>query len=74
VANQPEYFSQDYDEDDGGTETAPAPRRAREPDPPLHPAAAAVAGGCLLAGAAMVLGTFAFISWRVFRCLDLFFS
>jgi hypothetical protein len=63
----PDYFSQDCDDD-------PAPRRTRKPDPPLHPAAAAVAGGCLMAMAAALCGVFVFVAWRVFRTLDLFFS
>jgi hypothetical protein len=69
VANQPEYFSHDYDD-----EPDPAPRRTRKPGPPLHPAAAAVAGGCLMAMAAALCGVFVFVAWRVFRTLDLFFS
>jgi hypothetical protein len=67
VANQPEYFSHDYDDE-------PEPRRTRRPDPPLPPAAAAVAGGCLMAMAAALCGVFAFIAAVVYRGLDSFFT
>jgi hypothetical protein len=63
----PDYFSQDCDDD-------PAPRRTRKPDPPLHPAAAAVAGGCMLVGSAMVAGALAFVAARTYLTLDTFFT